>query len=209
MFERVMRALKQSNLPIATGAVAYATDDVISKVMGENVLPGVMKKSGTDVKLATTRLDLNTTYTYQPAHLKSLADYDHGSGRAHFLVESKYEDDKLGTNQHWLRMQAYTALLTGAMGQVFGNRWVWDFTRPSFLNRLTKRNWTAALDSPGVRSMGFVRALFAPLPWTELVPDDQQARRAVRVRAGPPDVAEAGPAAGERVGDVQDAGARA
>ncbi|HWA75707.1 MAG TPA: DUF4038 domain-containing protein [Polyangiaceae bacterium] len=128
--------------------------------------------SGTDVKLATTRLDLNTTYTYQPAHLKSLADYDHGSGRAHFLVESKYEDDKLGTNQHWLRMQAYTALLTGAMGQVFGNRWVWDFTRPSFLNRLTKRNWTAALDSPGVRSMGFVRALFAPLPWTELVPDE-------------------------------------
>ena len=54
MFERVMRALKEKNLPIATGAVAYATDDVISKVMGENVLPGIMKKSGTDVKLSVT-----------------------------------------------------------------------------------------------------------------------------------------------------------
>ena len=54
MFERVMRALKQKNLPIATGAVAYATDDVISKVMGEAVLPGIMKKSGTDVKLSVT-----------------------------------------------------------------------------------------------------------------------------------------------------------
>jgi len=54
MFERVMRALKDKNLPIATGAVAYATDDVISKVMGENVLPGIMKKAGTDVKLSVT-----------------------------------------------------------------------------------------------------------------------------------------------------------
>jgi branched-chain amino acid transport system substrate-binding protein len=54
MFERVMRALKQKNLPIATGAVAYATDDVISKVMGEAVLPGIMKRSGTDVKLSVT-----------------------------------------------------------------------------------------------------------------------------------------------------------
>src|SRR5438552_16284035 len=54
MFERVMRALKQNNLAIATGAIAYATDDVISKVMGENVLPGLMKKAGTDVKLSVT-----------------------------------------------------------------------------------------------------------------------------------------------------------
>ena len=54
MFDRVMRALKQKNLPIATAAIAYATDDVISKVMGENVLPGIMKKAGTDVKLSVT-----------------------------------------------------------------------------------------------------------------------------------------------------------
>jgi branched-chain amino acid transport system substrate-binding protein len=54
MFDRVMRALKAKNLPIATGAIAYATDDVISKVMGENVLPGLMKKAGTDVKLSVT-----------------------------------------------------------------------------------------------------------------------------------------------------------
>jgi branched-chain amino acid transport system substrate-binding protein len=54
MFDRVMRALKAKNLAVATGAVAYATDDVISKVMGENVLPGLMKKAGTDVKLSVT-----------------------------------------------------------------------------------------------------------------------------------------------------------
>jgi branched-chain amino acid transport system substrate-binding protein len=54
MFERVMRALKEHNAAIATGAIAYATDDVISKVMGENVLPAIMKKAGTDVKLSVT-----------------------------------------------------------------------------------------------------------------------------------------------------------
>jgi branched-chain amino acid transport system substrate-binding protein len=54
MFVRVIRALKDKNIPHATAAVAYATDDVISKVMGEKVLPGVMKMAGVDVKLSVT-----------------------------------------------------------------------------------------------------------------------------------------------------------
>jgi branched-chain amino acid transport system substrate-binding protein len=54
LFVRVMRALKEKNIPHATAAVAYATDDVISKVMGEKVLPAIMKKSGVDVKLSVT-----------------------------------------------------------------------------------------------------------------------------------------------------------
>jgi branched-chain amino acid transport system substrate-binding protein len=54
MFARVMRALKDKNIPRATAAVAYATDDVISKVMGEKVLPGIMKEAGVDVKLSVT-----------------------------------------------------------------------------------------------------------------------------------------------------------
>jgi branched-chain amino acid transport system substrate-binding protein len=54
LFVRVMRALKEKNIPHATAAIAYATDDVISKVMGEKVLPGIMKQSGVDVKLNVT-----------------------------------------------------------------------------------------------------------------------------------------------------------
>lgn len=54
LFSRVMQALKEHNLPVATAALAYATDDVISKTMGEIVLPNVMKKAGTDVKLSVT-----------------------------------------------------------------------------------------------------------------------------------------------------------
>ncbi len=52
MFSRVMSALKAKGMPMATGAVAYANDDTISRAMGEKVLPGVMKQSGVDVKLS-------------------------------------------------------------------------------------------------------------------------------------------------------------
>ena len=54
MFSHVMQALKDKKYPIATGAIAYATDDVISKTMGEIVLPNLMKKAGTDIKLSVT-----------------------------------------------------------------------------------------------------------------------------------------------------------
>jgi branched-chain amino acid transport system substrate-binding protein len=54
MFSKVMKTLQDKKYPIATAAIAYATDDVISKTMGEIVLPNVMKKAGTDVKLSVT-----------------------------------------------------------------------------------------------------------------------------------------------------------
>src|SRR5438067_6190901 len=50
MFDRVMRTLKSKGYPIATGAVAYANDDTISRVMGEKVLPGLMQKHGGQMK---------------------------------------------------------------------------------------------------------------------------------------------------------------
>lgn len=54
LFARVMRTLKEKNYPMATGAIAYATDDIISKTMGEKVLPTLMQKWGTDIKLSVT-----------------------------------------------------------------------------------------------------------------------------------------------------------
>jgi branched-chain amino acid transport system substrate-binding protein len=52
MFERLMRTLKSKGLASATGAVAFANDDTISRTMGEKVLPALMKKVGVDVKLS-------------------------------------------------------------------------------------------------------------------------------------------------------------
>ncbi|MBI2319545.1 MAG: ABC transporter substrate-binding protein [Betaproteobacteria bacterium] len=52
MFERLMRTLKSKKIASATGAVAFANDDTISRTMGEKVLPALMKKAGVDVKLS-------------------------------------------------------------------------------------------------------------------------------------------------------------
>jgi branched-chain amino acid transport system substrate-binding protein len=54
MFRNVMKTLQEKKYPIATGATAYATDDVISKTMGEIVLPNIMKAAGTEMKAAVT-----------------------------------------------------------------------------------------------------------------------------------------------------------
>lgn len=54
MFSRVMRALKEKNYAMATGAVAYATDDVISKTMGEKIIPTLMQQAGVDIKVTVT-----------------------------------------------------------------------------------------------------------------------------------------------------------
>jgi branched-chain amino acid transport system substrate-binding protein len=54
MFQKVMATLQDKKYPTGSAAIAYATDDVISKVMGENVLPNIMKKFGTDVRLSVT-----------------------------------------------------------------------------------------------------------------------------------------------------------
>ncbi len=126
--------------------------------------------SGTDVKVSGW-VDLNTTYTYEPVYLRSLVDYRRDHSRPHFLVESNYEAERDSTPSS-IRGQAYYALLTGAAGQVFGNRWVWQFTSPNPWRRLLRRTWTTALDSPGARSMSHVRELFDGLDWTSLVPDD-------------------------------------
>ena len=49
MFDRVLRTMKAKGLAVATGAVAYANDDTIMRVMGEKVFPGLMQKAGVNV----------------------------------------------------------------------------------------------------------------------------------------------------------------
>lgn len=50
MFDRVLKTLKSKKMAMATGAVAYANDDTVSRTMGEKVLPAFMQKAGIAVK---------------------------------------------------------------------------------------------------------------------------------------------------------------
>lgn len=54
MFQRVMKTLQEKKYPAATGAMAYATDDLVSKTMGEVVLPNIMKAAGVELKGSVT-----------------------------------------------------------------------------------------------------------------------------------------------------------
>lgn len=115
-------------------------------------------------------LDVNTTYTYEPVYLKSIEDYARPDRRPHFLIESAYEEER-GSTARSLRSQAYYALLTGASGEIFGQRWIWKFEKSTVLGRLANRWWKGSLDTDGTRSVEHARALFAGRPWTDLVPD--------------------------------------
>ena len=127
--------------------------------------------SAQDVEDATIRgwLDLDSTYTYQPVFQKSLSDYLRAGALPHFLIETAYEREHDSTPRS-LRAQAYDALLTGAVGQIFGSGPIWGFW-----------SWKKQLGSEGSTSMTQVRRLFEGRPWMRLVPDDGYAV----LRSGP------------------------
>jgi branched-chain amino acid transport system substrate-binding protein len=54
MFQKVMKTLQDKKFAMKTAAVAYATDDVISKTMGELVLPSVLKQFGVELRGSVT-----------------------------------------------------------------------------------------------------------------------------------------------------------
>jgi hypothetical protein len=109
-------------------------------------------------------IELNASYTYFPTYAQVLTDYDRANALPTFLVEANYEFEHnaadLGTPEI-LRRQAYWALLSGAAGQLYGNRYTWPFVA----------GWQSQLDTPGSQQMSYVRFLFEPRQWFNLIPD--------------------------------------
>ena len=85
MFRNVMKTLQDKKYPIATGAIAYATDDVISKTMGEIVLPNIMKAAGIEMKGSVTFQTQAFDLSPQVSQLKAIADR---SGRRRLRTRS-------------------------------------------------------------------------------------------------------------------------
>ncbi|WP_088342969.1 MULTISPECIES: glycoside hydrolase family 140 protein [Rhodomicrobium] len=113
-------------------------------------------------------LDLTTLYTYQPVCQRAAEAYREPGGRPAFLIESTYEDEHDAGPQR-VRQHAYSALLCGASGQVFGNNPIWHFGHPGLFPAPT--DWWHALGSQGAQSMTHLVNLFQGVPWWELRPD--------------------------------------
>jgi len=105
-------------------------------------------------------LDLDTVYTTEKNVVRaSLAEY-RASKLPFIFIEGQYEN--AGANELIVRTQAFQAMLSGACGQIMGNKPVWAFDPI----------WEKSLDSPGARSMMHLRLLLEQVGWYDFQPAD-------------------------------------
>jgi hypothetical protein len=109
-------------------------------------------------------IDLSASYTYFPTYEQVLKDYNRPNFLPTFMVEANYEFEQNFTDfgsPQVLRRQEYWSNLSGATGQLYGNKYTWPFID----------GWKSQLDTPGAVQMAYVTALFEPRAWYDLVPD--------------------------------------
>lgn len=112
-------------------------------------------------------LSLSNVYTYGAIGAACLGQCALRPTMPVLLLESFYENEHEVT-QRRLRAQAYTALLSGGCGHVFGNNPIWHFG--GWRDAGVTASWQDALASPGAQAMTHLHRLFAGLPWWSLVP---------------------------------------
>jgi hypothetical protein len=112
----------------------------------------------------TSRIGLDAVYSYLTTYSEMLLAYNRGAMPA-FLVEGNYEgEDNISqgfSGVKYLREQTFWTLLSGGIGQIYGNHAIWRFST----------GWKQQLDSLGVRQLRYADALFSNRQWYNLVPD--------------------------------------
>jgi hypothetical protein len=113
-------------------------------------------------------ITLNSAYTYQATYIPTLSGYNYSPPMPVFMIETGYEGEGIavfGTSPQALRAQEYWVNLSGATGHFYGNRYMWQFLS----------GWQAQLNSSGATHMLYVKNLFEPRAWYNLVPDQTHA----------------------------------
>jgi hypothetical protein len=113
-------------------------------------------------------LAVETVYSYKPdLGPELLAAYRERPGRPFVLIESTYEGEHDAAAAQ-IRRQAWTAMLSGAAGQFFGNNPIWHFDGPTLFP--FSGDWRQALDSRGSQDMARLAAFLRARAWHELAP---------------------------------------
>jgi len=107
-------------------------------------------------------ISISCAYTYYPTYAEVLKEYNQPNFLPVIMIESDYEFEQRATPAV-LRREEYWSILAGATGQVYGSGPIWPFAE----------NWKSVLNSTGSVQMAWVKALFEPRRWHELVPDQQ------------------------------------
>jgi hypothetical protein len=112
-------------------------------------------------------VNLNFAYTYYAPYAEVLHAYNQSPTLPVFLGEANYEyetnKNEDGGSPVILRMQGYWTLLSGGIGQLYGNHYIWPFLP----------GWKTHLDSPGVTQLDYLVDLFSARKWYDLVPDQK------------------------------------
>ena len=111
---------------------------------------------------------LDTVYTYGDVAAANLKRYLSGPAMPFIFVEGTYENE-LGSTEQSLRHNAYSAILAGACGQLFGNNPIWHFAGPTLYD--VPVSWQESLNSRGSQSMSHFKHFFDALPWWKLEPE--------------------------------------
>src|ERR1035437_250924 len=114
-------------------------------------------------------LSLNNVYSYDSLlykHYKTA--YNQIPAMPYYQIESAYENEHNSTPQQ-LRSQAYWAILSGAMGHIFGNCLIWHFG--SFKTWCNATDWKNEMNNYGSVTMDYLQRLFRSRSWQTLIPD--------------------------------------
>lgn len=116
-------------------------------------------------------LSVNNVYSYDSIQYSHyIAAYKRNPVMPYFQIESAYENEHKSTQQQ-IRSQAYWAVLSGAMGHVFGNCPIWHFG--SYPSWCKLADWKAELNNQGSVSMYHLQRLFLSRQWHTLIPDSE------------------------------------
>ncbi len=114
-------------------------------------------------------VDINWDYSYFPTYAEELHAYNLSNTKPGMLGEANYEQEDNGNTDGGsvenLRRQEYWSALSGTTGQMYGSYWTDRFAP----------GWQNNLNTPGALQLGYLVALFAPLQWYNLVPDQNHA----------------------------------
>ena len=115
-----------------------------------------------------TWLNINDFYTYSTSlYSNAQSAYAVSPTMPFFLIESAYENEHSST-QVQLRSQAYWTVLSGGIGQMFGNCPMWEFDSSNYCG---VTGWKSQLLSQGSLNMKYFGLLFNSRAWQLLVPD--------------------------------------
>lgn len=111
-------------------------------------------------------ISLNGTYTYSATYIQMLHSYNETPVMPAYLLEAHYDLEQVGNPTDYgtpevLRREEYWTMLSGGIGQFYGNRYTWSFTP----------GWQGYIDTPGVTQLEIWKNFFSSLPWQNLVPD--------------------------------------